>query len=470
MKKITNLLIRIFFIIIALFFLLGFKNVFGYVQTYNGTTFFMSDDLIELCETQKGIVNYGNNYAIYKKTDGTFRVLFWNSTNVILYLNDNNVLVAKSSDNLDFWINIWSYKDSLGYFYGRDAFKGTFNEYAEVLIENNVCEFYSSVPVYDNENFDNFFFESISADSFTLNIDTPIENLISGEYDELVASCNSRFDIIDFIIKVADEFSGQDISQMPILNRCFAEFSNNSYINQQYITKYLDTTVIRMPLIDILPKDNTFYYIYFYVHDTVTDEYFEMFYEYTTDFSEVGIANIENIINSNPNKDILNGLNNGFVALEEQNKNIFQKIGDIFNLLNPFHENFFGRKLVELIIDGLKGLFIPENEYFSNYFDELNNWFSDRLGFLYYPLDVLFDLFNRFLSLSSDNLVIRIPEIKEPTTDVVLINNQSFDFNTLLENQVLRNLHNIYLILIDAIICFGLVNLLYNKYEEVIAK
>lgn len=41
------------------------------------------------------------------------------------------------------------------------------------------------------------------------------------------------------------------------------------------------------------------------------------------------------------------------------------------------------------IIDGLKGLFIPSDEYFKSYFDELYNFFSDRFGFLSFPIDLL---------------------------------------------------------------------------------
>ena len=55
--------------------------------------------------------------------------------------------------------------------------------------------------------------------------------------------------------------------------------------------------------------------------------------------------------------------------IEEQtevNKNIFERIGDILSYINPLSENFFAYKLIDLLIDALKSLFIPE-ERFSRY-------------------------------------------------------------------------------------------------------
>ena len=83
------------------------------------------------------------------------------------------------------------------------------------------------------------------------------------------------------------------------------------------------------------------------------------------------------IINSQTQntQDIINKLD----EQDKTSKSILGKIGDILNYLNPFSENFFAYKLVELIINGLKSLFIPDN------FDFLNNFkdtMSAKLGFI----------------------------------------------------------------------------------------
>lgn len=68
--------------------------------------------------------------------------------------------------------------------------------------------------------------------------------------------------------------------------------------------------------------------------------------------------------------------------LDEQNKtskSILGKIGDILSYINPFSENFFAYKLVELIINGLKSLFIPKNlDFLENFKDTM----SEKLGFI----------------------------------------------------------------------------------------
>ena len=68
--------------------------------------------------------------------------------------------------------------------------------------------------------------------------------------------------------------------------------------------------------------------------------------------------------------------------LDEQNetsKSILGKIGDILSYINPFSENFFAYKLVDLIINGLKSLFIPKN---LDFLENFKNTMSDKLGFI----------------------------------------------------------------------------------------
>lgn len=68
--------------------------------------------------------------------------------------------------------------------------------------------------------------------------------------------------------------------------------------------------------------------------------------------------------------------------LDEQNKtskSILGKIGDILSYINPFSENFFAYKLVELILNGLKSLFIPDN---FDFLDNFKDTMSEKLGFI----------------------------------------------------------------------------------------
>lgn len=62
-----------------------------------------------------------------------------------------------------------------------------------------------------------------------------------------------------------------------------------------------------------------------------------------------------------------NAIINQTEKIEEQTevqKNIFERIGDILSYINPLSENFFAYKLIDLLIDALKSLFVPEERIF----------------------------------------------------------------------------------------------------------
>lgn len=155
---------------------------------------------------------------------------------------------------------------------------------------------------------------------------------------------------------------------------------------------------------------------------------------------------------------------------QETQKGILATIKEVVSYINPFSDNFFVYKLIDLLIEALKNLFIPGDEFFNNYFNELKEWFSNRFGFLAYPLDLVLDILNRILNINFTEPAFNIPEIKEPITNTNLISATSFNFNTLLENSTLKTVHDIYLILVDAVIIFALVNLAKLKFEEVMTK
>lgn len=173
---------------------------------------------------------------------------------------------------------------------------------------------------------------------------------------------------------------------------------------------------------------------------------------------------VNSIISSN--KDTTN-------AIKEQtevSKNIFQKIGDILSFINPFSENFFGRKLVELILDGLKSLFVPSDDFFTNWFDDMNSWLGDRFGILYFPTEIVLDFLNRVGGLSSSSSCsLTIPQLKLNFfgNEVVVFNGYTYDFNELLVNDTFKNIHTIYLTVVDVILYLCLIVLAHNAFSTV---
>lgn len=98
------------------------------------------------------------------------------------------------------------------------------------------------------------------------------------------------------------------------------------------------------------------------------------------------------------------------------------------------------------------------------------SFFRERFGFLTYPFELAINVLNRVKNINFQEPAFDIPEVNEPFTHQKLIGATHFSFNTLLENEVFRNIHNIYLIVVDVIIVFALVNLLKHKIMGVFEK
>lgn len=90
-------------------------------------------------------------------------------------------------------------------------------------------------------------------------------------------------------------------------------------------------------------------------------------------------------------------------------------------------------------------------------------------GVIYYPFEVVIDFLTRFVnatnSMSSSSAVINVPELK--FMGVTLIGSFTYDFNSLLANDTLKTIHNIYLVVIDVMFSLMLVNLAKNTFSEI---
>lgn len=199
-------------------------------------------------------------------------------------------------------------------------------------------------------------------------------------------------------------------------------------------------------------------------------------FSFTTN-SDISIDQTNQDINKNQNDKIdeqtgainnqTNAIKDQTQAIEEQhetNKGIWGTIKEILSYINPFSENFFVYKLVELLVDGLKALFsflfIPSNEYFSNWFSDLNDTFKDQFGILYYPVSVVIE----FLSSLDESLVDKEPIISTPVFTLSFMNfsatllpASSYNFNSLLTNDTFVKVHNFYLFFVNVIFTIGLI-------------
>lgn len=197
--------------------------------------------------------------------------------------------------------------------------------------------------------------------------------------------------------------------------------------------------------------------------------------------SAVKVLDISQYLSTDVNDDITlipdsSSGTTGSTTLDDLNNNINNSIND---LNNNIENTILGTKnesgereggLVGNLLEGIKNFFIPSDEFFSDYFEELNNWFSDRLGLLYFPIDFIINFLNRIYSSEFNDVVFNIPDIYIPLFEDTepIIPAYEFNFNEFISsNENLLTIYNMYLLVVDGIIIWGLISLLTKKYEEV---
>lgn len=145
---------------------------------------------------------------------------------------------------------------------------------------------------------------------------------------------------------------------------------------------------------------------------------------------------------------------------KEQNdisKGIFDKIADFFG-------SFFSN-----LMDSIKGLFIPEDGFFSDYFSRLNDFFNEKLGILYLPIDV----FVRILTSVNDShfgvYSLEFPELV--WGDTIVIPKQSLTLGKVMSNnKALVDIARYSRIVVDYIMVIAVLNLLRDKLKEILEK
>ena len=121
-----------------------------------------------------------------------------------------------------------------------------------------------------------------------------------------------------------------------------------------------------------------------------------------------------------------------------------------------------------MLINAFKSLFIPEDDFFSDYFDSLYKFFTDKLGIIAYPLELLLDLLDRFLSMSNtSNGIINIPSIDLGPLGH-FIDARTWNIAEYWQQAPYKQIYDVYLVFVHAFIGLGLVNLAKKKYNEIV--
>lgn len=107
-----------------------------------------------------------------------------------------------------------------------------------------------------------------------------------------------------------------------------------------------------------------------------------------------------------------------------------------------------------VVVDGISVNVIGDENTTIDFYKNTNTmqYFRKTLGIVFYPVEMMFDFFNRLENIQTQEPVITVPDIKEPFTDTVFIKGFTFSLNDVLENENIAYVYNIYLYFTDFIL------------------
>lgn len=274
--------------------------------------------------------------------------------------------------------------------------------------------------------------------------------------------------------------------EIPKVNKIYNTYSNSVYIiNQTYWQFYyddntnnndLDVIYISIAENDSSDFDNASFYISSDNQYTLTAPLLTNI-DYNVDsddgsylagdvysFQSLGIkSNFDIVFSTN---DVISATDDNTTELEvlETNKSILQILKDLPDTLS----NFF-QSLLDGIIDALKTLFIPSDDFFNDWFTDLQDAVEKQLGFLSYPFTWILEILNKFLTLTDTaSYLITWNDVFVPNFENhVIISGGSFDLASLLENSTIKSFHDMYLTIIDALLMLAFMNYCFNVYSRI---
>lgn len=150
-------------------------------------------------------------------------------------------------------------------------------------------------------------------------------------------------------------------------------------------------------------------------------------------------------------------------------KSFPQTFGNFFSNLTFSIGNFFST-LLNGILDGLKYLFIPRENFFSNWIETTRNNLEEQLGFLLEPINLFVRFIGYYENLNkTSDIIIHIPNISVPNFENFnIIEEQNFNWSDLLKSRsALLTLWNLYLDFVDVFLILNLISYADHKFREV---
>ena len=131
----------------------------------------------------------------------------------------------------------------------------------------------------------------------------------------------------------------------------------------------------------------------------------------------------------------------------------------IFDKISDFFSGFF-----DGIINALKSVFVPEDGYFQDFFQRLNDFFSEKLGALYTPIDLFIRLLQAIQNAGAGNAGIPFPGVEWNGT--YIIEPQTVNLQSIADN--FDGLQDKIYFVTDVIMVGAVIWLLQSKLREVL--
>lgn len=165
------------------------------------------------------------------------------------------------------------------------------------------------------------------------------------------------------------------------------------------------------------------------------------------------------------NSGVMNGIQQGN-DLQQKNNDLQEKNNDLQKEQNETNKGILG-KITDFFgsfFENLKGLFVPEDGYFSDFFTRLNDFFAEKLGMLYAPIDMFITFLNTIKDASSTDSGITFPELA--WDGAVIIPETKFSFDTIYKD--FPDLKEKIYFVTDVILVGAVLWLLQIKLKEVL--
>lgn len=190
--------------------------------------------------------------------------------------------------------------------------------------------------------------------------------------------------------------------------------------------------------------------------------------------SAIDVVNIKEFFNDTSDNIVIipDDSSNGSFNIEDGFSNINDSINNLNNNINntilgtPNESGEREGGLLQGLLDGIVGLFVPSAE-------DINEWMlaneertENSLGALSYPLGFYRRFIRTLIGADSGDLIFYLPELKIPTSEVVILEEQEFNISHYVEEyEPLKVLYNIYLVIVSGLGVWMFLQYLWTLYE-----